>query len=79
MKEVECVIPIAGCVYVTVMVDDDATEDEIFNAAVDDASEMNRDELESVTEWGYYKHITQGRVLNASHNDFSYEVVDEDA
>jgi hypothetical protein len=72
MKKYNVTIPIAGFVYVEVEVPEDATEDDIYEAA---CATYNDDEKAGigVLEWEFHQQITSGNVLHASVNEWYYE------
>lgn len=73
VKTYECIVPLAGVSYVTVEVPDDADNDAIFTAALDELGEMSREERESVTEWEYHRVLNDGWVSHVQQNEFEAE------
>jgi hypothetical protein len=81
MRQIECTIPIAGRVYVTLDVGDNATEEEVYIKACEVWGEMTDEDRRQALEWEFYRYITQGNVLYPDCNEFEItydEVIDED-
>lgn len=62
-KQHEVLLPITGVAYVTVVMDAEATEDEIIEAAL---SECNAKDLET---WEPHRAIVRGNVCYAEHRE----------
>jgi hypothetical protein len=75
MKKYNVTIPIAGVVYITVDVPDDASKEEIYEAAT---TAYNDDSESHDIEWEFYDKLAEGNVLHASCNEWSYEEADND-
>lgn len=76
MKKYAVEIPIAGSVQVEVKVEDDASADDIFEAACEQYFEDEKTGGECIT-WDFHQAIAEGNVLHTDVYEWSYEEVDD--
>jgi hypothetical protein len=75
-KEYEVSVPVVGVAFATVLVPEDATDDDIFEAAV--CQIMDRPHGEMLEQINFYKHVIQGNFWFADEpSSWSKEVVEE--
>lgn len=75
MKKYSVEIPVAGEIYVTVVVSDDADEDEIWEAAEKQFSEDEKKGVANIT-WEFHQELVEGNSCNASTTEWSYEEIE---
>jgi hypothetical protein len=75
MKKVLAEIPITGRLVVEIEVPDDATEDDMFEAATEKYA-TSPDETD--LEWEFHWCVTEGNVFHGLLNEASFEVVRRD-
>jgi len=74
MKNYEVVLPIAGVCYTTIEVDDNASKDEIFEAATNEI--ISRPPHEMIESWDFYEKYNSGNVCHIeTDQEWSFEEI----